>query len=151
MRNKFDALTLQITGNVDILMLLETELDSSFLEGQFLIPRYSAPCRIDPTCHGGGLMLFVREDILSKLLLTGNVPIEGFYIEIKLRKKKWLICGSYNPHRTPIDGHMDSLSKNLPFNSSRYENYIVLGDFNVEVDKTIQFQAFVMRLILQIS
>ena len=93
-------------------------------------------------------MLFVTEDIPSKLLLTGKAPIEGFYIEIKLRQKKWLICGSYNPHRTAIDGHMDSLSKNLPLNSSSYENYIVLGDFNVEVDKTMQFQAFVMRLIL---
>ena len=133
MRNKFDALTQQIIGNVDILMLSETKLDSSFPEGQFLSPGYSAPW-IDRTCHGGGLMLFVREDIPSKLLLAENAPIEGFYIEINLRKKKWLICGSYNPHRTTIDSHMDSLSKNLALYSSTYENYIVLGDFNVEVD-----------------
>ena len=38
------------------------------------------------------------------------------------------------PHRTIIDSHMDSLSKNLALYSSTYENYIVLGDFNVEVD-----------------
>ena len=43
MRNKSDALTQQITGNVDILMLSEKKLDSSFPEGQFLIPGYSAP------------------------------------------------------------------------------------------------------------
>ena len=70
LRNKFDALTQQIIGNVDILMLSETKLDSSFPEGQFLIPGYCAPYRKDRTCHGGGLMLFVREDIPSKLLLT---------------------------------------------------------------------------------
>ena len=137
MRNKFDAfdaLTQQITGNLDILMLSETKLDSSSPEGKFLIPGYSSPYRIDQTCHGGGLMLFVREDIPSKLLLTENALIEGFYIEINLRKKKWLICGSYNPHRTTIDSHMDSLSKNLALYSSTFENYIVLGDFNAEVD-----------------
>ena len=87
MRNKFDALTQQITGNVDILMLSGTKLHSSFPEGQFLIPGYSAPYRIDRTCHGGGLKFFVREDIPSKLLLTENAPIEGFYIKINLRKK----------------------------------------------------------------
>ena len=134
MRNKFDALTQQITENVDILMLSETKLHSSSPEGQFLIPGYSAPYRIERTCHGGVLMSFVREDIPSNLLLTKNAPIEGFYIEIILRKKQWLICGSYNPHRSTIDSHMDSLSKSLALYSSTYENYIVLGDFNAEVD-----------------
>ena len=86
-RNKFDALTQQITGNVDI-MLSETKQDSSFPKGQFLIPGYSASYRKDRTCHGGGLMLFVRESISSKLLLTENAPIEGFNTEINLRKKK---------------------------------------------------------------
>ena len=71
-------------------MLSETKLDSSFPEGQFLIPGYDARYRIDRTCHRGGIMLFVREDIPSKLLLAENAAIEGLYIEIKLRKKKWL-------------------------------------------------------------
>ena len=91
MRNKFDALTQQITGNVEILMLSKTKLDDSFPEVQFLIPGYSAHYRIDRTCHGGGLMLFTREHIPSKLLSTENAPIEGFYIDINLRKNKWLI------------------------------------------------------------
>ena len=103
-------------------MLSGAKLDSSVPEGQFLIPGYSALYRTDRTCHGGGSMLFVREDIPSKLLLTENAPIKGFYIEINLRKKKWLIRGSYNPHWTNIDSHMDSLSKNLALYSSTYEN-----------------------------
>ena len=114
-------------------MLSETKLDS-FPEHQFLIPGYSAPYRIDRTCHGGGLMVFVRENNPSNLLLAGNGSIEGFYIETNLWKKKWLICGSYNPHRTTIDSLMDSLSKKLALYSSTYENYIVLSDFNAEVD-----------------
>ena len=34
----FDTLTQQISGNVDILMISQTNLDSGFPEGQFLIP-----------------------------------------------------------------------------------------------------------------
>ena len=114
-------------------MISETKLDSSF---QFLIPGYSSPCRLDRNCRGGGIMLYVREDIPipSKLLLIDNQPMEGFYIEINLRKKKWLHCGSYNPNRDNIGNHLDSLSRNLALYSSTYENYIIIGDFNIEAD-----------------
>ena len=81
-------------------------------------------------------MLFVRKDIPSKLLPTENAPIEGFYIELNLRKKKWLLGGSYNPHRNSIDNRLDSLTRSLALCSSTYEKYIVIGNFNVEVDDT---------------
>ena len=38
LRNMFDTLTQQISGNADILMISQTNLDSGFPEGQFLIP-----------------------------------------------------------------------------------------------------------------
>ena len=101
-------------------MVSETKLDSSFPEGQFLISGYSSPYRLDRNCRGGGIMLYVREDIPSKLLLIDNQPIEGFYIEINLRKKKWLLCGSYNPNRDNIGNHLDSLSRNLALYSSSF-------------------------------
>ena len=47
LRNKSDYLIEQITGNIDILMILETKLDSSFPTGQFLVNGYSEPFRID--------------------------------------------------------------------------------------------------------
>ena len=56
-RNKSDNLTQKITDNVVILMIWETELDNSFPEGQFLIPGYRAPYRIDQNCHGGNVMV----------------------------------------------------------------------------------------------
>ena len=68
LRLKFDSLVQKITGNVDILMISETKLDNSFPEGQFLIEGYSKPYRIDSNCQGGGIILYVRADIPSKLL-----------------------------------------------------------------------------------
>ena len=35
-------------------------------------------------------MLFAREDIPAKLIFTEVSPIEGFYVEINLRKQKGL-------------------------------------------------------------
>ena len=79
-------------------------------------------------------MLYVRKDIPSKLLSIENQPIDGFYIKINLRKKKWLLCGTYNLHRNNTGNHLDSLSKNLVLHSSTYDTYIVIGDFNIEAD-----------------
>ena len=57
---------------------------------------------------------------------------EGFYTEINLTKKKWLLCGRPNPHRNNIGNQLDSLSKNLALYSSAYGNYAAIGDFNKE-------------------
>ena len=79
-------------------MISETRIDVSFSTGHFLLNGYSTPFRLDRNAHGGGILLYVREDIPSKLLLVEENPIEGFFVEISLRnKKKWLISCSYNP------------------------------------------------------
>ena len=97
-----------------------------------MIERYSKPYRIDRNCHGGG-MLYVRADIPSKLLSTDSLPMEGFYVEINLQKKN----GCYVVPTTQIrmlKSHLETLHKCLALYSSKYENLIVLGDFNIGMD-----------------
>ena len=45
-----------------------------------------------------------------------------------------MLCGTYNPHRNNIVNQLDSLSKNLALYSSAYDDYIAIGDFNIEAD-----------------
>ena len=66
-RNKFENLQEQINGNVDILLILETKLDNSFPNGQFLIKGYRAPYRLDRDAKGEEIILFIGEYISSKL------------------------------------------------------------------------------------
>ena len=80
-------------------MISETKLDESFASMQFNIDGYNI-FRSDRNAKGGGILLYVRHDILCKLIRMRNSTIEGFFIELKLRKKKWLLCCSYNPHLT---------------------------------------------------
>ena len=88
-------------------MVSETKLDKSFPVGQLLINGYGPPTRLDRDIHGGGLMFFVRENIHCKLLSLENKPMKGFYVEINLRKTKWLLCCSYNPSISNIDFHLE--------------------------------------------
>ena len=60
-RNKFEALEFFITDKLDIFLVSESKLDSSFQEAQFKIPG----CRIfHQDKYGGGLMFYINQDIL---------------------------------------------------------------------------------------
>ena len=81
-------------------------------------------------------MLYVRVDSPSKLLSTKSLPMDGFYVETNLQKKKWLLCCSYNPNKNAIKSDLEILHKGLALYSSKYENLIVLGGFNVGVNNS---------------
>ena len=68
LRNKFELLTEMVRDKVDLLMISETKLDSSFPNAQFYMKSYSKPYRLDRNSIGGGIILYVREGIPSKLI-----------------------------------------------------------------------------------
>ena len=86
--NKFDQLTEMVKGFVDIFLISESKLDDSFPEGQFIIDGYHALFRFDLHGNGGGLLLYVREDIPAKVLHSDFPATESFYAEIMLHKKR---------------------------------------------------------------
>ena len=92
-------------------MISETKLDESFPPSQFLLNGYSVPFRFDRNGIGGGILLYIREDITSKFL-SMNKNVEGFFVEINLpNKKEWLLSCSYNPTKMQISNHVAELSK----------------------------------------
>ena len=130
-RNRFDYLSEQIRGNVDISLVAETKTDDRFPQGQFIIEELSAPYRLDRSCLGGGLMLFVRDDILSNLQRIEEKPIESFYVELNIRNSKFRVNCYYNPHKKSIGNHLDRISESLDLLSTDYEKMVFLEDFNL--------------------
>ena len=84
---------------VYVLVLTETKLDNFFPTNQFLIEGYSKPFRSDRNRNGGGLLVIIREDIPCKELKSHSFAqdIEGIFIEINLRKCKWLLFATHHP------------------------------------------------------
>ena len=87
---KFDHLKVLIENNIDVLVLTETKIDSSFPNAQFRIEGFSAPFRLKQNRFGAGVLIYVREDIPCKKLTKHILPddIEGILVEINLRKTK---------------------------------------------------------------
>ena len=87
-------------------MILETKIDSSSPSVKFHSEDYATPYRLDRNANGGGILMYIREDITLKLLNT-DLSIEGLFVEIRLRKKTWLLCSSYNPKKNLIANHLN--------------------------------------------
>ena len=92
-----------MTGMCDILVITETKLDNTFPVSQFHIDGFSMPYRLDRNRNGGGVIVYVREDVPSKLLLKHcfKDDIEGLFVEINFRKSKWHLGRIYHPPSQP--------------------------------------------------
>ena len=79
---KFDKLKLMVQHKVDILVLTETKINSSFLNQQFHNEGFCFSYRLNRNKHGGGVLVYIREDIPSKILKKTILPndIEGIFI-----------------------------------------------------------------------
>ena len=96
-RNKFDALTYIIGNNIDIILISETKIDDAFPTAQIFIKGFSAPYRQERNRTGGGLLLFVREDVPSRILNPkSETDIETLSVKINFRKRRWFLNCSYN-------------------------------------------------------
>ena len=97
--SKFNQLKELLLKHVDILVVCETKLDETFPSSQFHMDGFSLPYRLDRNRDGGGVMIFVKEDIPSKPLTKHNFPsdVEGLFVELNFRKSKWHLFGTYHP------------------------------------------------------
>ena len=79
---------------VDVLVL--TKLDDFFPKVQFLVDSFSEPYRYDKNKNGGGIMIYIRDNIPSKLSEKHKFhnDMEGLFVELTFRKVKWLLLGT---------------------------------------------------------
>ena len=119
---------------VDILVVTETKLDDTFLTSQFLITGFSVAHRLDQNRNGDGIMIFIRDDIPSRVLMKHVFPddIEGLFIELNFRKTKWLLFGIYHPPTQNNSYYFNNLDKALDL-YSHYDKKLLVENFNTEV------------------
>ena len=90
--NRSDQLREFVLKYVDVLVITitETKLNDTFPTSQFLVTGFSVPHRLDRNRNRGGIMIFILDDIPSRVL-TKHVfvdDIEGLFIELNFRKVK---------------------------------------------------------------
>ena len=96
-------------------MISETKIDESFRTSQFLTDEFliSSPYCLDRNSNGGGILVYFKNNIITKSLKTINLSIEAIFIEINLRSKKWLLCFTYNPNKSLLQRHLSQIQAQL--------------------------------------
>ena len=120
----------QITKYVDIILLSETKLHDSFPTAQFSLNAFCKPYRLDRSSNGGGILLYVRDDIPSRLLTDYKIKdnVELVFVEVNIQKKKWLLSCSYKAHENNISNNLNHLNKGLDVYLKSYDNILIMGE-----------------------
>ena len=147
LRSHLDEIKLLLNDRgIHILALNETKLDASIPKELTEIPGYQQK-RLDRTCNGGGVALYVRDSI--KLTSRDDVPSDGLEIlcvEIFPPKSKpFLIVAWYRPPSDLVDS-FNKLEKALAYLDKEGNEIILLGDTNCDlikkpIDKTLDNNA----------
>ena len=135
-RNKFLDFKELILSDTDIYLISETKLDDSFPDQQLHVNGYKM-FRKDRNKFGGGLILFAKENIPSKVFNTFRFSeeCEIISIDFSISNTKWLLLGIYNPPSQNEALFVEQIKLALDTYSTTYENFLLLGDFNMTTEK----------------
>ena len=134
-RNKFEKFSHMMKGMLDIIVIAETKLDSSFPSNQFTISGFKSPIRLDITSNSGGILVYIKEDILPKKIEDRDIPrdIQTILIEINIRKQKWLLLPIYRNPRQDPKYFADNLGRIIDKYTPSRDNVLIIGDFNMVI------------------
>ena len=96
-KNKF-VFVEDIIKLLDVFLVSESKLDHTFPSNQFRINSYKI-FRLDRNRFGGGLILYINENIPCKQLQehVHLQSVEVITIEFYQNNQKWLLFGLYKP------------------------------------------------------
>ena len=115
-----------ISSKFDDLKVL-TKLHNTSPVSQFHIDEFSIPCRLDRNKEGSGAIVYVREDIPSKLLSK-----HSFKGTLKDYLLKLILGGIYHPPSQLGQYFFSSLDKLLDIYCN-YKKVVLVGDFNAKI------------------
>ena len=72
--NKFDHLIATLSGNIKILLITETKINSTFPVYQFYLNGYNVPQRNDRSTNVSGILVYIRDDVMSCIIKCENLP-----------------------------------------------------------------------------
>ena len=135
--SKFESLKELIKDKIDILVVTETKIDESFTTSQFQIDGFSCPFRLDRNKSGGGVLIYVRDQLPCVAIPLENKPkdIECIFLDLRIRKKKFLLIGGYNPDKSLISHFLGHVIKYIDKNLANFDHFLILGDFNSSISE----------------
>ena len=139
LRNKMHDVRLIINDvQLDYFVISEAKLDNSFPDVQLAINNYEIRARRDRDKQEGGLIELVRKGLIRKRLRKyESLNIEVISSEVTISNKTWVTFSIYRPpYYTNLLTFFKELGKYLNQACQNYDNFIAMGDFNIDIRQT---------------
>ena len=124
--------------STDYFVISETKLDNSFPNALLTINIQEIRTRRDRDKHGVDLIEFVRKGLICKRLRKyESLNIEVISSEVTISNKNCVIFSIYKaPDYSNLLAFFKELRKYLNQASENYDNFIVMGNFNIDIRQT---------------
>ena len=136
----------------DIVCIVETGLDNTIADNELSLPNFQLFSR-DHNRHGGGIALYVSDNLVCNILCIGANDLEFSSVSVasSLFSKKLCLCIFYRPPSSPVS-IFDDLCNALFMLKPHHYNFVLLGDFNVNfLNKKHHLFSYVSDLMCNFS
>lgn len=133
LRNKIDDIQ-HIVEEFDIICFTETHLDDNILDENIKLTGFkSKPFRLDRNCHGGGIILYFKDNIniipRTDLQMDG---VEAMWFEIKTKVGSFLLNVVYRSQMESGANFWNNYSQMVSTALDYSSRLITLGDYNID-------------------
>ena len=133
-RHKFHEMKyILLEQYVQFFGVAETKIDFTFPDGQFYIKNYKL-YRQDRNAHGGGVMVYINDNIPHRILkdFSGSIGgIDFLTFELIIKSRKWYISYIYRPPSVKDTVLCDVLRSQCESFVSDNNLYVAIGDLNM--------------------
>lgn len=118
--------------NIDVCLVNETWLHSERLN-TFKLDSYNV-YRKDRDSLGGGVLIAVRNSLVSNELIIDNNVSESVFVEVYSKGATLLFCSLYLPPKEPISTLTGLANTVALIPITKYKSFIIGGDLNIHLD-----------------
>lgn len=119
--------------NPDVICVVETWLAEEINSSEISLANYQL-FRLDRNRHGGGVLMYIRNNLVARVLLCGPHNLELLVVSISNSVNTFCIGTFYRPPGS-LCTTMDYLCTSLAsIDLSRFSNFVLIGDFNINYE-----------------
>ena len=140
---------LRLLALSDIIAVCETFLDQSISSSELAIANLTL-IRRDRNRHGGGVALYIREDLPFRVIIK-HPWIELLVVQLSVKKRK-ITCGIF--YRPPSSNssvlhELEAAIESLP--PSKLDSFVLMGDLNINFTSTTSSPPQISSIMDKIS
>lgn len=132
-RSNLSDLKVKLGSVFDVFGVSETMIGDNVDSESLRISGYQSPLRRDRDNHGGGLLVYVSNNVTANRRHDlESSTIESLWVEVSIKGLRFLICNCYRPPHVGLD-FWDVFQAQLDkAKAGNIRNIILLGDLNAD-------------------